>query len=136
MNIPNAQKGALDPTRVIRQQRYADSKRKNGMKKYSFWLNESSAIVVRSVATLANADGNNSVQGVRFDEMVNTIANTFNCDNAEAVMMALTRTYASLKPLSNEFDYPSQEARAGMAAAESGGAVISSKTLADVLGAR
>ena len=133
MNIPNAQKGALDPTRVIRQQRYADSKRKNGMKKYSFWLNESSAIVVRSVAALANADGNNSVKGVRFGEMVNTIASTFYCDNSEAVMMAVTRMYASLNPLNKEFDYPSKEARAGIAETEPSETIISSKTLADFI---
>ena len=48
-------------------------------------------------------------------------------------MMAVTRMYASINPLNNEFDYPSSEARSGMAVAESG-EVLPSKILADVLG--
>ena len=133
MQIPNPQKGTPDPTRALRQKNFSERKRKLGLRKYSFWLDEPSAIVVRSIATLSNADEVGSEKGARFGEMVNTSANSFKCDNAEAVMMAVTRMYASINPLNNEFDYPSSEARAGTAVAESG-EVLSSKTLADVLG--
>lgn len=127
MQIPH------DPTRVLRQKNFSDRKRKLGLKKYSFWLSESSAVVVRSVAILSSIEYPESEKSDKFGDMVSAIASTFKCDNAEAVMMAVTRMHASLNPLNNEFDYPSDEARASMAAEESGGVVISSKTLVNVL---
>lgn len=133
MQTPVKQKKAIDQTRALRQKNFAERKRKSGLRKYSFWLSEASAVVVRSVAILTSSAYPESEKSDRFGDMVNSIASAFKCDNAQAVMMAVTRMYASLNPLNNEFDYPSEEARADMVTAEPGEPVVSGKTLADVL---
>jgi len=120
----------MESSNVTRQRRFAEKMQQEGNKKYSFWMGIKEAELVKA---LVKEDGPVTASGLMLNEMLSVISDKLQCDNAAAVRMAITRMYASLVSDDGSFDYPSDEARIGLAAIESNEVVVSSKTLADIL---
>ncbi len=119
----------MDNTNTLRQQRYAAKKQSEGKKKYGFWLTERESEFVKAIAK----DDVKTSFGKNIKDMLVDIAESYNCSPAEVLEMAVARMYLSENGLNQDYDYPSEEARAAMEYVDDGSPVISSKSVADLL---
>jgi|GEM_PF-5699395 len=119
----------MDKTNSLRQQRYAAKKQGEGKRKYGFWLTEKEAEFVKVIAR----DDVETGFGKNIKDMISNLAQSYNCSPAEALEMAVARMYLSMNGLDQEYDYPSDEARAAMACQDDvNSPLISSRSVADL----
>lgn len=116
----------MDNTNSLRQQRYAAKKQSEGKKKYGFWLTEKDAELVKVIAS----DDVETSFGKNIKEMVMDIAQHYKCSPAGAMEMAIARMYISMNGFDQDYDFPSEEARAAMKYVDDGSPVISSRSVA------